>query len=98
MSEDIKLTTHTIFGALTRPAMSAGVTFEYHGINLAVSVGTFIAAGNLLYGLMFIPLHAFGWLVCRYDMHFFTLMSKRFFKLPRIPNQSTWGVRAYEPA
>jgi type IV secretion system protein VirB3 len=97
MSHDIKLATNPVFGALTRPAMTAGVTFEYHGLNLMLSVCTFIAMGNLLYGLMFIPLHAFGWLVCRYDTHFFTLISRRFFHLPGCPNQSIWGVRVYEP-
>lgn len=97
MTTDTQLTTHPIFGALTRPAMSGGVTFEYHGLNLMVSVCTFIAIGNPLYGLIFLPIHAFGWLVCRYDTHFFTIMAKRFFLLPNMPNQSIWGVRAYEP-
>lgn len=97
MDKKITLDTNIIFGALTRPAMTAGVTFEYHGLNLMVSVCAFIALGNLLYGLVFIPIHAFGWLVCRYDTHFFTLAYKRFFLLPRMPNQSIWGVRAYEP-
>ena len=93
-----QLETNPIFGALTRPAMTAGVTFEYHGLNLMVSVCAFIALGSLLYGLIFIPLHVFGWLVCRYDTHFFTLVYKRFFLLPRMPNQAFWGVRAYEPS
>lgn len=97
MDNKIALDTNIIFGALTRPAMTAGVTFEYHGLNLMVSVCAFIALGNLLYGLIFIPIHTFGWLVCRYDAHFFTLAHKRFFLLPRMPNQSIWGVRAYEP-
>jgi len=96
MSEDIKLTTHTVFGALTRPAMYAGVTFEYHGLNVILSVCTFIGSGNLFYGLIFVPLHAFGWLVCRYDKHIFSLIAKRR-SLPGMPNKSIWGVRTYEP-
>lgn len=85
-----------IFGALTRPAMTAGVTFEYHGLNLMVSVISFIVLGNVLYGLIFIPLHAFGWMVCRYDNQFFSVAYTNFF-MPNMPNQSIWGVRAYEP-
>jgi len=85
-----------IFGALTRPAMTAGVPFEYHGLNLMVSVALFILLSNLLYGLIFIPIHVFGWMVCRYDTQFFSVVSKSFF-MPNIPNKSIWGVRAYEP-
>lgn len=97
MSHDTMLDTHLVFGALTRPAMTAGVTFEYHGLNLMLSVCLFIAMGNLLYGLIFIPLHAFGWLVCHYDTHFFSIMYRRILLLPSMPNQSIWGVRVYEP-
>lgn len=95
--EDLsELDTHTVFGALTRPAMTAGVTLEYHGFNLMVSVCAFIAMGNLLYGLVFIPFHVFGWMVCRHDARWFATVMK-WLKLPSMPNQSYWGVRSYEP-
>lgn len=90
------LQTNPIFGALTRPAMTAGVTFEYHGLNLMLSVITFILLDNLLYGLIFVPIHVFGWMVCSYDNQFFSVASKSFL-MPNIPNKSIWGVRAYEP-
>lgn len=91
-----ELEVNPIFGALTRPAMTAGVTFEYHGLNLVVSMLCFILLGSMLYGLIFIPLHAFGWMVCRYDNQFFAVAYKKFF-MPNMPNQSIWGVRTYEP-
>ncbi|VEG91769.1 type IV secretion system protein VirB3 [Legionella spiritensis] len=91
------LTLNPVYGALTRAAMAGGVTFEYHGINLMVSVCAFIALGNLLYGLVFIPLHVFGWLVCRSDTRFFTIVTKRLLLCPPSPNQTIWGVRVYEP-
>jgi type IV secretion system protein VirB3 len=84
-----------IFNALTRPAMTLGVTFEYHIINLVVSMCAFIGISPL-YGLIFIPLHVFGWLVCRYDIHFFTICTKCYL-LPHNPNKTLWKVRAYEP-
>ena len=90
-----ELTINPIFGALTRPAMTGGVTFEYHMLNLIVSMCVFIAVSPL-YGLIFIPLHVFGWMVCRYDIHFFTICFKRFL-LPQVPNKTIWRVRAYEP-
>ncbi|WBV73025.1 VirB3 family type IV secretion system protein [Legionella pneumophila] len=52
--------------------MTAGVTFEYHMLNLIVSMCAFIGFSPL-YGIIFIPLHVFGWLVCRYDTHFYHL-------------------------
>jgi len=85
-----------IFGALTRPAMTAGVTFEYHTLNLMISMCAFIGVSPL-YGLIFVPVHLFGWVVCRYDIQFFKICSKRFLSLPQNPNKSLWKVRAYEP-
>ena len=92
----MELTINPIFGALTRPAMAAGVTFEYHMLNLMISMCVFIGLSPL-YGFIFIPLHIFGWAVCRYDMHFFSICAKRWLGLPHITNTNIWKVRAYEP-
>lgn len=91
----MELHINPLFSALTRPAMIAGVTFEYHIINLIISMCIFIGLSPL-YGLIFIPLHLFGWVVCRYEVHFFTLYMKKL-KLPAMRNLSIWRVRAYEP-
>lgn len=96
MMESHELTIHPLFGALTRPAMTAGVTFDYHMLNLIVSMCAFIGVSPL-YGMIFIPLHVFGWLVCRYDIHFFMICKKCFFNLPSMPNLFVWRARAYEP-
>lgn len=88
---------HPVFGALTRPVMSAGVSFDYHMMNLIVSTCAFIGLNNLLYGLMFIPVHAVGLVVFHYDPHFFTIVRTKLFKLPNQPNAKIWRARAYEP-
>jgi len=93
--EETALAINPLFGALTRPAMTGGVTLEYHMINLMLSMCAFIVFSPL-YGLIFVPLHIFGWTVTRYDQHFFTLLFKKF-ALPAIPNQRFYGVRVYEP-
>lgn len=90
---DLKIS--PIFNALTRPAMTAGVTFEYHMFNLMLSMCAFIGLSPI-YGLIFIPLHVFGFCVCLYDTHFFSICAKRFL-LPQSPNKTIWRVRAYEP-
>ena len=92
-----RIQTHLIFGALTRPAMTGGVTFEFHGLNLVVSVCAFIAMNNPLYALVFFPLHAAGYLVCQYDPALFTLIYKNITCLPRRPNYVAWGVSSYAP-
>lgn len=76
--------------------MAAGVTFEYHLLNLMISMCAFIGFSPW-YGLVFIPLHLFGWMVCRYDLHFFKLCVIRYLGLPQLLNKSIWMVRAYEP-
>ena len=90
--------THDLFGALTRPAMMAGVTFEYHSLNVILSMAAFIGFGNLLYGLMFVPLHILGWIVCREEALFFTICYKRVMYIPNSPNKFLWGVACYEPS
>ncbi len=96
--EIISLDINPVFGALTRPAMTAGVTFEYHMLNLVISMCAFVGLGNVLYGFIFFPLHAFGWMVCRFDGHFFTVAYKRLILLPSMPNKTYWGVSSYEPS
>lgn len=90
-----KLREHTIYGALTRPAMLAGVTIEYHLFNIMISMTAFIGLSPL-YGLIYLPLHAFGWAVSHYDPHFFMLCAKKL-SLPQHPNSKLWGVKAYAP-
>jgi type IV secretion system protein VirB3 len=91
-----ELDTHTLFAALTRPAMWAGVPMEGHGLNCMLSVSAFIVQGNLLYGLIFFPLHALLWVACRHDPSFFSNLL-RWLGLPVMPNQAYWGVRSYAP-
>lgn len=92
-----ELTVNPLFGALMRPAMMGGVSFEFYGFNMMVSACAFIGLGNPLYGLVFIPLHVFGWLACRHDQALLTILYKRLMQLPSMPNESLWGVRAYDP-
>lgn len=89
------LDTNPLFGALTRPAMAGGVTLDYHILNLTVSMCLFILLSPP-WILVFIPLHLFGWTVTRYDMHFFSVISRKI-SLPVLPNTTFHGVRAYEP-
>lgn len=94
--EEKELMINPLYGALTRPALTAGVTLEVFGINLIVAMALLIATGNLLYGLCYFPLHLIGWQICRIDPHFFNVLKAKFL-LPNQLNKSIWGVRCYEP-
>lgn len=93
--EKSPLVTNPVFGALARPAMAGGVTLDYHIFNLTVSMCLFILMSPP-WILVFVPLHLFGWTVTRYDMHFFSVISKKI-TLPPMPNSNFHGVRVYEP-
>lgn len=90
------INTHKVFGALTRPAMTAGVTFEMFIINAMVSVLALISTGNLLYALIFIPVHLVSVAVCQYDPWLFSVLWK-YMDIPKGRNNHLWGVKCYEP-
>lgn len=94
--QDTELMINPIYGALTRPALTAGITLELFGINLIIAMSLLIGTGNLLYGLCYVPLHLVGWQICRIDPHFFNVLKAKF-ALPNQPNKFIWGVRCYEP-
>ena len=96
-SNQVEIDTHTLFAALTRPAMTMGVTLEYHMLNLMVTVSTFIGAGSLLYLLAFVPVHLFGCAMFRYDIDYFSIRMKGLMHLPQKANKKLWGGSSYEP-
>jgi len=93
MDEPLKI--NTLFLALTRPAMTMGVTHEYFVINALLSLCTFLLANNLFYALVWLPIHVVGVLVHRVDHHFVRLFLSRA-RFPRSKNQPIWGVQSYE--
>lgn len=85
---------HPIYLALTRESLIYGVTSDYFGVNLSVSMIAFILSP--IWGLLFIPIHLIGVAICRVDVNIFNM----FFKYPYLPhlkNKNIWGVRTYEP-
>lgn len=97
-SQQIDIEVHPLFLALTRPAMTMGVTLEYHLLNLMLSVISFIAMGNLLYLLTFVPVHLFGCAMFRYDVNFFAIKTKAtLYTGSNRANKNLWGVGSYEP-
>lgn len=94
--EEKGIVEHTFFGALTRPAMTAGVTIEMFVLNAMIAVMALIGTGNLLYALIFIPMHLVSVGVCKYDPWMFSVLWKSL-DIPRGKNAQLWGVKCYEP-
>ena len=93
-SEPLKI--NTLFLALTRPAMTMGVTHEYFVINALMALCLFILANNIFYALVWLPIHVFGVLAHRFDHHFVKIgLCKA--KFTRQKNEQIWGVSSYEP-
>lgn len=64
-----------LFVGLTRPAMLAGVTQTGVIINLACVAILFIMLNSFLYLSLAAPIHAIMWAICRWDAHFFEILS-----------------------
>lgn len=89
----------TLFVGPTRPTMYFGVTWQAFIINMLVVVETFIVTKNLLWLLMFIPVHAILFGICLYDPRAFELLfnwaqSKAF---TFVGNFFYWRAASYSP-
>lgn len=93
MGSELKV--NTLFLALTRPAMTMGVTHEYFVINGVLSLCAFLLANNIFYALIWLPIHIAGVLAHRFDPNCIQVFMKRA-QFPRIKNESVWGVQSYE--
>lgn len=94
---DERLVEDTLFLACTRPAMLLGVTMEALGLNMIFSSILFILAGSLLYGLVAIPIHLAGRLVCRHDPNQFRILFAWFETRGRHRNAGLWGGSSCTP-
>lgn len=94
--KDENLLASPLFVGLTRPAMKFGVTFDYLGISSLVTFCLVIVFNNPLYGILFLPLHGFGVVVCWYDPFALSILKKRI-AFNYMPNKKEWGCFSYAP-
>lgn len=87
----------TVFVALTRPQMFAGVTYSFFIANGVVATELFLVfksfwalGGALLF-------HLAGVLLCLREPRIFDLWLIRVSRCPRIPNYKVWGCNSYRP-
>lgn len=64
-----------LFVGPTRPTTVAGVTWPAFVLNMLVTIEAFIWTHNLLYLLIFLPIHGVCYLICLHDPRTFELLA-----------------------
>lgn len=87
----------TVFVALTRPQMFAGVTYSYFVINAILAVELFLIFKSFKVLLAGVVIHLVGVLVCLREPRFFDLWISRVRHCPRVRNFAFWQCNSYRP-
>ena len=87
----------TVFLALTRPQMFAGVTYRYFVINAIVCAEFFLIFKSLWVIAVALAIHLFGVVVCLREPRFIDLWLTRVSCCPRVKNYALWGCNSYRP-
>lgn len=87
----------TLFVALTRPQMFAGVTYTFFVINGIIAVELFLIFQAWWVLLIAVVIHGIGMLACLEDPRIFDLWITRVRNCPRVRNHSLWKCNSYRP-
>ena len=87
----------TLFVALTRPQMFAGVTYSYFIMNMVVATELFLIFKSAWVLLAAVLIHLIGVLLCVREPRFFDLWMTRVSRTPRIRNYKIWRCNSYKP-
>lgn len=87
----------TVFVALTRPQMFAGVTYSYFVLNGVLAAELFLIFKSFWAIGIALIVHLIGVLVCLREPRFFDLWIARVSRCPRVKNYRLWGCNSYRP-
>lgn len=87
----------TLFTALTRPQMFAGVTYSFFVINAVLFVELFLIFGSLRVLLIAVVVHLAGMLASLREPRIIDLWLTRVRNCPRVPNFRYWRCNSYGP-
>lgn len=87
----------TVFVALTRPQMFAGVTYSYFVANLILAAEIFLITKSIWTLPIAAVVHLVGVLACLREPRIFDLWLIRVSRCPRIKNYALWGCNSYRP-
>lgn len=87
----------TLFVALTRPQMFAGVAYSFFVFNLVSAAEGFLVTRSVWVVAVAAIVHFVGVLLCLREPRFFDLWLSRIGNCPRVPNHSIWRCNTYRP-
>lgn len=85
----------TLFVALTRPQMFAGVPYSFFVINAVIAVELFLVFRTLWVLLAALVIHGVGMLVSLHEPRFTDLWLTRVRTCPRVKNYKHWRCNSY---
>ena len=92
-----RLDRDTMFVALTRPQMFAGVTYNFFVINAIVTTELFLILKSFWVFLAAFIIHGIGYIACLREPRIFDLWLVKAARCPRIPNYRLWRCNSYRP-
>jgi type IV secretion system protein VirB3 len=87
----------TLFVALTRPQMFAGVTYSYFVANAVIATELFLIFRSVWALVAALVVHLIGMILCVREPRFFDLWLNRMRSCPRVPNHKIWRCNSYRP-
>ena len=87
----------TLFVALTRPQMFAGVTYSYFIANMVIATELFLIFRSVWALVAAVFVHILGVLLCLREPRFFDLWLAKAGRCPRVRNHSIWRCNSYRP-
>ena len=87
----------TLFVALTRPQMFAGVTYSYFILNAVIATELFLIFKSIWVLLAALVIHLLGVVLCVREPRFFDLWLTKVSRCPRVKNYSVWRCNSYRP-
>jgi type IV secretion system protein VirB3 len=87
----------TLFVALTRPQMFAGVTYSYFVVNAVLATELFLIFRSLWVLAVAVIVHALGAILCVREPRFFDLWLAKVRRCPRVRNHAIWRCNSYRP-
>lgn len=87
----------TLFVALTRPQMFAGVTYSWFIANAVIATELFLIFRSAWALVAALVVHLIGVLLCLREPRFFDLWLTRVSRTPRVRNHKIWKCNSYRP-
>ncbi|WP_420606744.1 type IV secretion system protein VirB3 [Novosphingopyxis sp.] len=87
----------TLFVALTRPQMLAGVTYSFFVINGVLAAELFLIFKSLWVLAIALLIHGIGVIMCLREPRIFDLWIARVSRCPRVRNHAIWRCNSYRP-